>query len=256
MKAHTVFMINKKTIILFLVVLTLMSEVNAQNVQGIVTYNRKVDWISIMSRLPFMTQEEIERNRLTWGKYERQGRNYNLYIKGSKSLYTYGEEDTERGWSWKNEEYVLIRDSSSGKANDLVGFLGKKYLLKEKAPKTKWKILNEIKEVEGFLCMKAETRDTTKNQVIHVWFADGINFSGGPDGYGGLPGLILELNVNNGDAIVTATNISLDQAEVKLPIPKKMKGKEISFADFNHQVKKFIDQSIEGKRNPYWRIRY
>ncbi len=244
-----------KCIYIFIIILLSM-DINAQDVEGTIVYNRKTDWISIMSRLPFMTQEEIDRNRLTWGKRSGRGRNYNLYLKGNKSVYTYGENDSESGWSWKSEEYVLVRDHKSKKATDAREFLGKKYVIKDEMPKYKWKILNDIKEIEGYLCMKAETKDPIKGQTIHAWFTDGINFFGGPEGFSGLPGMILEIVVNESDVVISATSIDFEQADVKLPIPKKMKGKEIDFAVFDNKVKDFIDQSIEGERNPFWRIRY
>ncbi|MEE9371895.1 MAG: GLPGLI family protein [Saprospiraceae bacterium] len=234
----------------------LAQEIVAQDVQGIIIYQRKTDWVSIMSRLPYMTQEEIDRNRLTWGKRSGRGRNYNLFVKGNKSLYTYGEFESESRWSRKSEAYLLLRDHKSKKAKDVREILGKKYLVKDEIPKLKWKILNEIKEVEGYLCMKAETINKIKGQTVHAWFTDGINFFGGPEGYSGLPGMILELVINDGDVVVTATSVSLEETDVKLPVPKKMKGKEITFIDFDIIVKDFIDKSIEGERNPFWRIRY
>ena len=161
-------MLNKCIYIIIIILLSM--DINAQDVEGTIVYNRKTDWISIMSRLPFMTQEEIDRNRLTWGKRSGRGRNYNLYLKGNKSVYTYGENESESGWSWKSEEYVLVRDHKSKKATDAREFLGKKYVIKDEMPKYKWKILNEIKEIEGYLCMKAETKDPIKGQTIHNRF--------------------------------------------------------------------------------------
>lgn len=230
----------------------------AQEVEGIITYNRKTDWISIMSRLPWITQEDVERDRLTWGKRseEGKGRNYELYLKGNKSLYTYKEEESEGGYSWKSSKYYIIRDYKSKKTNDWIETLGKKYRIEDAAPKYKWKILNEIREIEGYLCMKAETTDAIKGQTIHAWFTDAIPALGGPEGYGGLPGLILEINKNDGDVIITATDVNIEEAEVKLPIPKKMKGKEITYAEFNKQLEKYIKGAIDSRENPYWRIRY
>ena len=104
--------------------------------------------------------------------------------------------------------------------------------------------------------MKAETKNEVKGQTIHAWFADGINFMGGPEGYGGLPGMILELDINGGDAIITATEVKLNDSEVETSLPKKVKGKNISQSDLDEIIKKYIDDTIEGKKNPYWRVRY
>jgi len=73
--------------IVFLLLIVMTSSLYAQEVEGVIVYERKSDWISIMSRLPFMTQEEIDRNKLTWGKRSSWGSNYNLHFKDDKSVY-------------------------------------------------------------------------------------------------------------------------------------------------------------------------
>lgn len=230
----------------------------AQSVNGVVTYNRKTDWVKIMTDLPWMTQEDIDRAMLNWGNSDGgKGTDYNLHFNETSSYYTRKPiEESEGYYSWKSEAFGLIRNHKSQKKEDWIELLGKKYRIKDEIPSVKWKILNEIKEVAGYICMKAETIDTVKNQVIHAWFSDAIMLSSGPEGYSGLPGMILELNINDGNAIVTATKVDLTIADDKLPLPKKMKGKELNTTEFNKIVKKYVDESIEGKRNPYWRIRY
>jgi len=229
-----------------------------QTLNGSVVYHRKVDFISIMTRLPFLTSEEIDRIKLTWGNNDdKKGDEYLYYFNEDKSLYTKGEEDNEGGYSWGNQEkYFLFRDFKKESVKDWREILGKKYIIEDNIPKYKWKILNEIKEIEGYLCMKAETYDAVKDQVIHAWFADGIIFSGGPEGYSGLPGLILELNINNGDVVVTASKVTITPDKVEIPIPKKMKGKTINTSAFDEIVSNYISESIDAERNPYWRIRY
>lgn len=239
----------------FAFMLCLPFESLAQDIQGQITYNRKVDWIAIMSTLPHMTQEEIDRVNLTWGNDENDGRNYSYFFKDNKSVYTYKEEQSDGGYSWKKEKYVIIRDHKKKQIQDNIELLGKKYKVEEEIPKLKWKILNEIKEIEGYLCMKAETSDTIKQQTIHAWFTDAIPFYGGPEGYSGLPGMILELDVNDGNIIVSATEVDLTTPVEKLPIPKKIKGKEITYHEFKTKMRKYIDETIEGKKNPYWRVR-
>ena len=229
-----------------------------QNLNGTIVYHRKVDFISIMTRLPFLSSEEIDRIKLTWGSSsDRKGQEHLFYFNEAESLYTIGEEDNEGGYSWgAQEKYFLLRDFKKKTVKDWREILGKKYVVEDNLPKFKWKILNEIKEIEGYLCMKAETYDSVKDQVIHAWFADGIIFSGGPEGYSGLPGLILELNINDGDVVVTASKVTLTSDKVDIPMPKKIKGKSIDIKGFDEIVKNFINQQIEAERNPYWRIRY
>jgi len=230
----------------------------AQAINGVITYNRKTDWVSIMTKMPWMTKEDVNRAMLNFGNMEKgEGTNYLLYFNENSSLYMQKEEEeTTGGYARKKGKFALQRNYKSKKVHDWIETLGKKYVIKDELPKTKWKILNEIKEVSGYLCMKAETIDTIKDRQIYAWYTDAIMLTGGPEGYGGLPGMILELNINDGDAIITATKVDLTLPDGKLPAPKKIKGKEISIVDFNRLNSKYIRESMEGKRNPYWRIRY
>lgn len=249
----------KKIIILTIFLFVFLISGSAQYAEGVIVFNRKTDWISILEKMPYMSQEEVDRVKLTWGNNSSniKGTNYELFIKNDKTLYTQKEEDiAESGWSRRKEKYLLIRDYKKKTIKDLKEELGKVYVVKDEIPKVKWKILNEIKEVAGYLCMKAETKDPVKDRIIHAWFTDAIAMSGGPEGYGGLPGMILELDINDGDAIISATNVDLEIPIEKLPIPKKMKGKEITQTELDVKIKDFIQESIEGRKNPFWRIRY
>ncbi len=240
-----------------LLIIIFCTAVYGQKRNGIIEYNRKSDWINIMSKLPFMTKEEIDRNRLTWGNREdNKGENYQLYFNEGKSIYIQKEEENEYGYSWRKDEYVIIRDYDEKTCHDQVDLLGKTYIIQEELPRIKWKILNEIKEIAGFLCMKAETIDPVKGTKIHAWFSDEINVYGGPEGYYGLPGMILGLVFNEDDVIIEATKVTFNDEPIELPIPSKMKGKQIARTEFEGKMKKFIDESIEGRKNPFWQIRY
>ena len=224
---------------------------------GTIEFGRKQNWVQISSKLPYMTEEEIDRRRLTWGKMDDgPGQPYLLYFNPDNSLYTYKDEPNEYGYSWRKDEYVLIRDYNEKTVHDQLDFLGRTYIVEEDASRYKWKILNEIKEVAGYLCMKAETVDTVKGTKIHAWFSDEIPISAGPEGFYGLPGMILALDFNDGDVVITATKVEFSETLVELPIPKKMKGRSITREELNTKTKKYIVETIEGRRNPYWQLRY
>jgi len=229
----------------------------AQIVSGEITYNRKQDWVKIMTQMPWMTEQQITRAMLNFGKWDKgEGINYTLLFNNNQSIYTIKEEESSGRYQGKQRKFMQHRDYKNEKVLDWIETLDKKFVIKDELPKTKWKILNEIREVKGYLCMKAETTDTIRNRTIYAWYTDAIPFNGGPEGFGGLPGLILELNMNDGECIISATNIDLKKSVEKLPIPKKIKGKEVALAEFNLTVSKYISESLEGERNPYWRIRY
>lgn len=76
------------------------------------------------------------------------------------------------------------------------------YILKK--PTSNWKITSEFKFIDNYKCYKAtsvmivESPNKTFNHPVIAWFCPDLPYSFGPNGYGGLPGLILELQVRNG----------------------------------------------------------
>jgi GLPGLI family protein len=243
-------------IILFVLLSFFVSKGHSQG--GSVTYNKKYYWVNVTSKMPYLSVEEKDRIQLTWGSddQDNQGTDYLLTFNPSGSVYKIKEKEDNYGYSWGEDEDVFVRNYETRTTSDQRELLGKLYLIQEDIPRVKWKILNELKEVAGYVCMKAETRDTVYDIVITAWFTDKIKFSGGPEGYGGLPGTILELNYNNDDIHIVATKVELKEDNPPLPIPKKQKGKNISYQEYNSKKKKHITLSIAGRRNPFWDIRY
>ncbi|MGF1534184.1 MAG: GLPGLI family protein [Bernardetiaceae bacterium] len=68
----------------------------------------------------------------------------------------------------------------------------------EKLPVFDWKIHKETKKLGNFICQKATT--SSEGKTVTAWFARAIPVSGGPAGYWGLPGFILELYTGDGYA--------------------------------------------------------
>lgn len=230
---------------------------SAQYSSGTIKFERKVYWIEIMSKLPWITQADVDRDRLTWGKMQgKNGAPHLLTFNQNASIYEAMEVETETGYNWRKDEFKVMRDFENNSSKDVIETLDKKYVVEDKLPKYKWKILNEIKEINGYLCMKAETTDTIKKQVIHAWFTDAIPVQSGPEGFCGLPGMILGIDINDGCVVIEATEVTISENELNVEIPKKLKGKKISREDYYAILDKFIADSYIQERNPYWRIRY
>ncbi len=132
----------------------------------------------------------------------------------------------------------------------------KVYLIEDSLQVPNWKILNDIKDVAGHICMKAMIQDTVKNQKIIAWFAQDIPVSAGPERLYGLPGLILALDINDGAVTVEASRIESKKLTTELDLPKKQKGKKINEIAYQEMLRKFIQEKIKEERNPFWIIRY
>lgn len=77
-----------------------------------------------------------------------------------------------------------------------------KFLLKRDTTKN-WNFTNETKTINGFVCYKATGEYIVDNGIgifhhpVTAWYCPKIPNSYGPNGFGKLPGLILELQVKN-----------------------------------------------------------
>ena len=104
--------------------------------------------------------------------------------------------------------------------------------------------------------MMAEAEDTVRNAKLTAWFANDLAFNTGPERYFGLPGLIMELSVNDGEVVFTAIKVEKKQLTDEAKRPKKIKGKKITTADYDKMLRSYINDSMKSHRNPYWNIRY
>ena len=249
-----------KRLALYILLLTnlSLSAVFAQQTEGIVSYERVTHYSKIVARLPYLSQEEKDRVKLTWGNDDEGKEKMKLAFSPVASLYGFQSEtgESEDGsWSWRNDDLAMYRNFEKDKKTDLIEMLGKTYIIEDSLHTPQWKVLNQIKDVAGFICMKAVTEDTIKHQKITAWFTGDIPVSAGPERYFGLPGLIMELEVNDGDVVITATKVEFKKLDKELILPK-MKGKKIKDADYDRLITNHIKDSIKSYRNPYWAMRY
>lgn len=245
--------------LLILLSLLVGSEALAQKTEGVVTYVRKEHWLKIMNRLTFLSQEQKDRMSQTWKNEEEdnKGVKMKLAFNANESLYKYlSDEPEEGGYSWRKDEYFLYRNFEKDRKIDVMETVGKTYVVEDSIHAPVWKIGNQIKEVAGYICMKAETQEPIKKQKITAWFAQDIPVPAGPERYNGLPGLILELDINDGDAVIEATSVAFKNVtpdDLKMP---KIKGKKINDAAYDAIIRQYIAESMTAHRNPYWTVRY
>ena len=109
---------------------------------------------------------------------------------------------------------------------------GAKFRVLTKISDIEWKISNERKQIDEFLCYKATASFVTVNDAgtfnknVVAWFAPGLPISFGPKGYSGLPGLILELQDDK--TIYFLTHLNISKSTEKSTIEKLPKGKIVT----------------------------
>ncbi len=227
--------------------------------EGTIRYLVTHNWTKKLAALSYMSKQRKERAAYMWGSRSEWHEYALLHFSPTQTKYVDSEERVDpddEGFSWRKETFFTKRDFAENTLFDGLTMQGKTYLIQDSLRCQDWKILNDMKEVAGHLCMNASWEDTLKQQKIIVWFALDIPYSGGPERFCGLPGLILEADVNNGAMLVTANRIEAKKLTTELDLPKKLKGKKTTEAEYRVALKKVIDDHIKEEQPYFWDMRY
>jgi GLPGLI family protein len=117
--------------------------------------------------------------------------------------------------------------------------MDKTYYVQSKTTDLVWQISNEKKKIGNYTCIKAITKVEDKistrgvyTKLIEAWFSPEIPIRLGPNNYGGLPGLIMELKEGKFTYYVKNINIEPD-FEIRIEKPK---GKVITQKEFFDRI--------------------
>src|SRR5690606_17195824 len=91
--------------------------------------------------------------------------------------------------------------------------------------------------MENGVMKSQQIQDTA---VVIAWFTSQIPVSVGPDNQGQLPGAILELDINNGQTIYKAIEISAKVNAKKIKAPSE--GKKITAQEFEIEREKLMEE--------------
>ena len=155
-------------------------------------------------------------------------------------------------------------------------FFEKEFLIIDSLKQYKWKLSEETKTIAKQLCKKATTMitapqmrmrvsggsntDTTANTPrapketeLVVWYTENIPVSFGPDSYSGLPGVIMEIDQDNGATVTTAVEVSAKYPKKELVAPSK--GDKMNRAQFQESMQKLMQDMQRGGGMGGMRIR-
>ena len=231
----------------------------AQKNEGSVRYLMVGNYIKQLAGVDYLSKLAVEKLTYVYGNRFEDKTYANLYFNANQTKYEDSEESAEKddaGYSWKREKYIITRNFGKGTMTDVIDLLDKSYIIEDTLRAPKWKILTEMKEVAGHICMKAFWNDTLKKQKVTAWYALDIPCSGGPERFYGLSGLILEVNINDDAMVITADKIEQKKLTTELDMPKKIKGKKINENGYVEILKKYFAERRKMERPPFWDIRY
>jgi len=242
---------------LLIALLNIISSIVFSQTQGLISFEQKTN---LHRRVP----PENEDMKKMMPEY--QTTRHELLFKENESLYRPMDEEDEMPGGpgggmmmrFRRPETIIYRNHETEYQLAQRSMFEKKYLVEDTLKMASWKLGTETKSVLGHICNKAtlttETkRDTlvTKNHIT-AWFTSDIYSPFGPETYGGLPGMILSLDINEGELVYTAKSIDekADLKDLKAPV----KGEKISGVEFQKMMEERMKEFQRNGRGPGQRM--
>lgn len=143
------------------------------------------------------------------------------------------------------ENRVVYKNLTTSQMIDSRDFMQKQFLITGVPTERKWKIGKKSKSILGYNCLEAsfEQDSTTK---MTAWFTPQVQHFNGPFDYQGLPGLILQVDINDGERVISATEIKTEEIDVSV-IEAPTKGKEVTAEEFETiRQEKMKEMGMQG----------
>lgn len=150
------------------------------------------------------TRDDLEMVKEFFLKSEQQLEDltYSLRIKGNESLWFLQNKESysmSHGGKALGGDHSYFFDSTTKNYIEQRLFLDNYFIVNKKQKDFKWELYNETKEILGYTCYKAVSTEVKlikgENKTFYTiaWYAPALKYQIGPQNFGGLDGLILEL---------------------------------------------------------------
>jgi GLPGLI family protein len=166
----------------------------------------------------------------------------------------------------EGRQYINLKDKTSITESD---FVGKEFIVTDSLRHRKWILGTETKKIGNYTCFKAtdtikieaptaEAQEKAKERgidllsmikpktiIVTAWYTPEIPVAHGPGDYGGLPGLVLE--VNNDRTVLLCTKVTINPKE-KVEIAPPTKGKKVTQEEYMEIMRKKSEEMMEMHR--------
>jgi GLPGLI family protein len=165
--------------------------------------------------------------------------NFDLYFTTKQSMYKPGINGDPNPMfammgGLPGTDNQVWNDYETGKFIAFKNVYEQKFLVNDSMKKIQWKIMDEVRTIEGYSCRKAVCK-LFDSVVVVAFYTDRIPVSGGPELFSGLPGMILQIAIPR-----LATTWVAKSVVVTMPAPTDLaapaKGKVTNLADLQKTV--------------------
>ena len=194
-----------KYLIIALLLLLSCTSLHAQYINmGKVFFERKTSIHKL-----YEDNEWFSRNKDAYPKFITN--NFEMTFTANNSYYKPGKETEMPKQSWvvpPGNENEVFMDFRTNTVTAKKPIFEQTFLIQDSMRKMKWKISEEFKTIANYKCRKAVTRICDSVYVV-AFYTDDIPVSAGPEQFGGLPGMILQLAVPRLHTVWTATQVDI-----------------------------------------------
>jgi GLPGLI family protein len=167
---------------------------------------------------------------------------FSLVFNENKSVYklSKGSSDQNNGFfTSPANENTVYKDLDNQTSTSQKQIFESQFLLTDSLKDIEWKLLPETRTIAGFECHKALTK-ISDSVIVVAFYTEEIIPSNGPESFGGLPGMILELAIPRLYTTWTATKLEqITDADEKAIIPP-VKGKKANQKEMTAKVNEGI----------------
>ncbi len=182
---------------------------------------------------------------------------FDLSFDTSRSLYKPGREveNTFKGYNGMGpaNDNIVLTDLINKRVTAIKNVFEQKFLVQDSMRKLDWKEKDEIRIIANYKCRKAVAVICDSVYVV-AFYAEDIPASSGPEMFGGLPGMILELAIPR-----LHTTWVADKIELSTPpdtdFQIKEKGKKTTEKELSETIQSSLkDWGRWASRYTWWTV--
>jgi GLPGLI family protein len=167
-----------------------------------------------------------------------------LSFSPERSIYQFLEEEKLGMSLFGNEPWLMGKNTiyHSFKTDSITAIKNvydDNFVIKDKKAPILWKITNEIRDIAGYQCRRANGLILDSIYVV-AFYADEIIPSGGPESFSGLPGMILGIALPHENVTWFATKVEIDKPLPTNPMQIPRRAKEVTRQEYEDNLKKVM----------------
>jgi GLPGLI family protein len=182
---------------------------------------------------------------------------FDMYFDRTRSIYKPGREvEGSAPQTWNigpAKENIVFSDFNTGKVKAQKQVYEQKFIVEDSLRQMVWKEKDEIRTIANYKCRKAVGIICDSVYVV-AFYAEDIPAAAGPEMFGGLPGMILQLAIPRLHTTWTATKVEIIQVkDADFSMPDK--GKKVDQKGLYETIQSSLkDWGKWGTKYIYWTV--